>query len=158
MRIESDRDPEARLLDLRKTYSALWEILKRFGMNEPFLETVMDLHESTAYCVKGRGGNSAEWNPEKCLREGCPSSPALFNVFHQVVMRLTSEWRVEKAEEEGKSVGIPWSWIPGSRFPRQNRAKCFNSDTKMVRFSLSLFADDTTSLGREERSPNVLTP
>ena len=63
-------DPEARLLDLCKAYPrvskpALWEILRRYGMKGPFLESLVDLHEATKYEVKGKEANSEQWVPER---------------------------------------------------------------------------------------------
>ena len=91
--IEESTDPTATLLDLRKAYPrvnkpALWEMLRRYGMDGSFLNSLMDLHEATKYRVKGMEGESDEWTPERGLREGCSTSPCLFNIFHQVVMRI----------------------------------------------------------------------
>ena len=51
--------PSARLLDLRKAYPrmnkpALWMLLERGGLKGRCLETVMDLHGTTEYKVRGR--------------------------------------------------------------------------------------------------------
>ena len=82
--------PAARLLDLRKAYPrvnkpALWRLLRRYGLEGDFLRVVIDLHEATEYAVRGKEGDSEVWVPERGLREGCPSSPILFNIFHQAV-------------------------------------------------------------------------
>ena len=79
--------PTARLLDLRKAYPrvnklALWRLLKRYGLGGHFLRVLMDLHEGTEYKVRGKVGMSEPWVPERGLREGCPSSPGLFNIYH----------------------------------------------------------------------------
>ena len=91
-------DPEARLLDLRKAYPrgskpALREILRRYGIKGPFLESLVDLHGTTQYEVKGNESNSEQWVPERGLRELCSTSPCLFNTFHQVVMRIAEKER-----------------------------------------------------------------
>ena len=143
---EDVKDPEARLLDLRKAYPrvghpALWSILKRYGLKGNFLNTVMDLHETTEYRV--RKGESEPWVPE---REGCPTSPVLFNIFHQAVMRLAERKRDEERENQKNPVGIRWRWLPGSNSPGEGREK-YNSEAVDVRWGLSLFADDTTVIG-----------
>ena len=70
-----DTDPTGRLLDLKKAYfrvskPALWEILKRYGLIGNFLETFVDLHDSTTYCIQGKYSESKQWMPQRGLREG----------------------------------------------------------------------------------------
>ena len=79
-------------------------------MEGRFLETLKGLHESTKYRVKGREGLSEEWKQVRGLREGCATSPILFNIFHQAVMRQAEE---ERLREGGEEVGISWRWMPG---------------------------------------------
>ena len=67
------------------------------------LETLVDLHETTEYRVKGREGMSEGWMPAMGLREGCPTSPILFSIYHQAVMRQALEARGAEGREE-KSV------------------------------------------------------
>ena len=90
---DSDRWPEARLLDLRKAYPpvskpALWGLLERCGLRGRAMEAIVGLHETTEYQVRGRGkeGFSEGWVPARGL-EGCDTSTVLFNVFHRAVMR-----------------------------------------------------------------------
>ena len=152
---ERESDPVARLLDLQKAYPrvnrpALWRILERYGLRGNFVKTLKDLHEATRYAVKGRGGESETWLPERGLREGCPTSPTLFNVFHQAVMRRAESARKEVAEREGKQVGVRWRWQPGSAFPSVNLWEKYSSETESRDIALSLFADDTTIVGRKD--------
>ena len=152
MEENGDGDPVARLLDLRKAYPrvskpALWMILSKYGLSGTFLDTLKDLHETTAYMVRGREGDSSSWYPERGLREGCPTSPTLFNIYHQAVMRRAEEERRARAEEEGNEVGVEWRWQPGSSFPSTGLWEKYSSETETRRISLSLFADDTTIIG-----------
>ena len=152
--VEVNTDPEARLLDLTKAYPrvskpVLWAVLRRYAMEGPFLDTLMDLHEATTYSIKGKEGDSEEWTPERGLREGCPSSPSLFNIYHQVVMRQAEKARLDRAEEKGTNVGIAWTWMPGNRFSGKNMVETHKSETQTARISLSLFADDTTPIGEK---------
>ena len=64
---------------------------------------IMDLHESTVYKVRANDGMSDTWMPARGLREGCSTSPILFNIYHQAVMR-----RVEEVREAQGSEGIVW--------------------------------------------------
>ena len=106
-------------MGLRKAYPrvnkpALWRLLRRYGLEGDFLRVILDLHEATEYAVRGREGDSEVWVPERGLREGCPSSPILFNIYHQAVMRVAAVERKEVAEVSGKAVGVCMKWVPGS--------------------------------------------
>ena len=147
--------PAARLMDLRKAYPrvnkpALWRLLKRCGLEGHFLRVIMDLHESTEYVVRGKEGNSEPWVPARGLREGCPSSPILFNIYHQAVMRVAVEERKEEAERNGREVGVCYKWVPGSALPGERLWEKENSEAVEVWIDSSLFADDTTMVGDEE--------
>ena len=147
--------PSARLLDLRKAYprvnkTALWRLLKRYGLDGNFLRLLIDLHETTEYVVRGREGNSEGWVPERGLTEGCPSSPDLFNIYHQAVMRVAERLRTERAEAQGLTAGIVYKWIPGSNFPPEKSWEKENSEAVELTIEKSLFADDTTIVGDKE--------
>ena len=147
---ENER-PVARLLDLEKAYPrvskpALWMLLERYGMNGRMLETVMDLHETTEYRVIGKEGMSDGWTPARGLREGCATSPILFNVYHQAVMRQAGEARA--ARNEG--VGVEWKWVPGGAFAGGSVWEKGGTEVKSVRVSELLFADDTTIVGTND--------
>ena len=152
--LTDDDRPAARLLDLRKAYPrvnkpALWRILEKYGMGPKFLRVIRDLHETTFYRIKSREGESDEWITERGLREGGPSSPPLFNIFHQVVMRQANLARKRKAEETGLEYGIHYNWVPGSCFPNKARWEKGNSEAKRIKISQGLFADDTTVIGKK---------
>ena len=152
---QDDFVPSARLLDLRKAYprvnkAALWLLLRRYGLDGDFLRLVQDLHESTEYEVRSKEGNSDPWVPERGLTEGCPSSPGLFNVYHQAPMRIAKREREKKAEEDGRKAGIVMKWVPGSAFPAVNTWEKKSSEAVAVVVEKSLFADDTTAVGEKK--------
>ena len=153
--LPEDSRPSARLLDLRKAYPrvnkpALWRILEKCGMGPKFLRVLKDLHETTFYRIKSREGESEEWTTERGLREGGPSSPQLFNIYHQVVMRQGEKARKRKAEETNLDYGLNYNWVPGSCFPSQGRWEKGNSEAKRIKISQGLFADDTTVIGKKK--------
>lgn len=113
------------------------------------MDTLMDLHETASYRVKGKEGCSEAWSPQRGLREGCPPSPVLLNIFHQAVMRRAAEARTSDAESEGVEAGLEWHWLPGGGFPGQNLWEKYNSEAKAARIDTLLFADDTTLVGIE---------
>ena len=145
---------EARLLDLEKAYPrvnkhCLWEMLKRCGLEGPFWRTIEDLHETTMYKVIGREGCSEPWHPQRGLREGCPTSPVLFNIYHQTAMRLAEKRRREEAKQQGLTTGIEWCFMKGNNLPGQCYER-FNSEATGHLFTCSVFANDTTLLGEEK--------
>ena len=140
--------PVARLLDLRKAYPrvskpALWSLLERYGMKGKCLESLIDLHECTEYKVRGKEGMSDVWMPARGLREGCSTSPILFNVYHQAVMRQAEEARRERSGDPG----VSWRWLPGGSFAGGKVWEKGGNECKSVRMSSALFADDTTIVG-----------
>ena len=140
--------PTARLLGLRKAYPrvskpALWGLLERYAMKGKCLQSLMDLHECTVYKVRGKEGTSDVWMPARGLREGCSTSPILFNVYHQAVMR-----QAEEARREGSGdPGVGWSWLPGGSFAGGKVLERGGKECKSVKMTCALFADDTTIVG-----------
>ena len=46
--------------------------------------------------MKGKKGVSEEWGPARGMREGCATSPVMFNIYHQAVMRQAEEKKERK--------------------------------------------------------------
>ena len=109
-----------------------------------------DLHETTEYRIRGKDGNSDAWVPNRGLREGCPSSPPLFNIYHQAVMRVAAKERKIEAEERGQVAGVVVKWVPGSAFPSEKTWEKNNLEAIQIVLDKSLFADDTTVVGNKE--------
>ena len=79
------------MFDIEKAYPrvcrpALWRLMRERGCPPGIVRVCRALHEHTSYKVRFCGGVSSEWAPNRGLREGCPSSPPLFNVYHDAVM------------------------------------------------------------------------
>ena len=152
--IREDDMPAARLLDLRKAYPrvnrpALWSILRKYGVGGNFLRALQDLHEGTEYSIKSKGNMSESWLPLRGLREGCPSSPILFNIYHQVPMRTATLKRKREAEENNEEMGLVFCYVPGNNIPGSKLWEKYNSECKRRKVDKSLFADDTVPVGKK---------
>ena len=95
-----------RLFDIEKAYprvsrNTLWMLLQRKGAPGGFIKICQALHENTKYSIKIHIGTSSSYAADKGLREGCPSSPSLFNVYHQAVMDDSRHRRQEQAHQLG---------------------------------------------------------
>ena len=106
-----------------------------------------DLHEATTYTINSKEGDSKSWLPQRGLREGCSTSPVLFNVFHQMVIRVAEN---NRQAQTTTPVGIPWKYIEQDKIPGPNQFGKFNSECKETFLTMSLFADNTTILGTAE--------
>ena len=147
--MDEDEWPVARLLDLRKAYPrvnrpALWSLLERYGLHGECLNVIVDLHECTEYKVRASDGMSEPWMPVRGLREGCSTSPVLFNIYHQAVMR-----QVEEAREAQGGEGVVWKWVPGGSFAGERVWEKGGAEAVSVSLTTALFADDTTLLGKK---------
>ena len=60
--------------------------MDRWGADRRFIAVCKALHEHTEVMVRVHDGESAPYQMERGLREGCPSSPPLFNCYHTAVM------------------------------------------------------------------------
>jgi len=49
------------------------------------------------------------WMPARLLREGCSTSPILFNVYHQAV-------KTGRRGEMREETGVGGKWLPGGSF------------------------------------------
>ena len=145
--------PGAVLLDITKAYPRvnrplIWQMLERMGMPNRTMQTLIAMHEGTTYRIKGKAEMSEEWLPARGLREGCATSPILFNIYHAEAMRRASKKRKEKATESNLSCGLEWSWVPGRNFPALDPKRTISSSARED-FTVedSLFADDSSLIG-----------
>ena len=80
------------LVDIAKAYSrvqrpAAWQVFRRLGMPESLLQVLRGLHEHTIYQCRGRQGLSEEYTQTTGFREGCCTSPILYNIYHSFPLR-----------------------------------------------------------------------
>ena len=111
----SETETKIVLLDLRKAYPRvnkpiLWKLLRDYNMPDSFIDKLMDLHEFTAYKVKGITSDSSTFYPQRGLREGYASSPIFFNISHQAPIRTYQQKREEATKLRRREAGVKWSW------------------------------------------------
>ena len=127
-------------------------MLKKVGMKEETITILKGLHEHTTYEVRGRKANSTTWMPLRGLREGCATSPGLFNVYHAKSIRIATKTRKERVRQP---IGAPWQWSPGDSFTLKDTKKASgNYATRVLRLTEVLFADDTTLI-RQKAKPKT---
>ena len=96
---------------------------------------------------------SETWEPQRGLREGCTTSPIVFNIYHACVIKLAEKERRNQADGNNMSIGIRWIWRPGYSFPPKSQTKAMNSfENEKLEIVESLFADDTTILRKKEET------
>ena len=86
---------------------ALWSLLSRLGVPASFVQVLKALHEHTRFKVFVHNGYSSEWLTDRGLREGCPSSPILFSIFHHAVLLTFRCRRKRSAEPSNLQTGYP---------------------------------------------------
>jgi len=156
------------LYDIEKAYprvcrKALWRLLRHWGMPKIMLAVVKALHDFTEVKVKIYGGVSKAYKPGKGLREGCPSSPPLFNAYHTVVMSDFRRRRKRKAEEKGLTPGLDWTTKVDGKLRRPHQERRVKQKGRIQHQDRQIigdveFADDTAlfanieGTGRRERA------
>ena len=87
------------------------------------------------------------------LREGCPSSPILFNIFHDSLMEVFRARRQRAAEPQGLQPGLPWiRKIDGRASRRKTNREDEGRHLKRVRVEVFACADDTAIAGIAEEA------
>lgn len=142
------------LLDIKKAYpsaswNATWRVLKNEGVPEKVIGIVRGLQTTTEYTTRTPLGDSEVYKLLRGLREGCPSSPVVFNFVHNAVLR----YHLRKEEERGSGGGLHFRG-GGDRRPRlqgNQGPKFRKAAEEAIRVCLKLvgFADDTTLLERQ---------
>ena len=67
-------------------FRSLWQLLQRRGVPPEFSNVCKGLHNFTQFHTRVEGVTSRDYEADRGLKEGCPSSPPLFNLYHQAVL------------------------------------------------------------------------
>ena len=90
--IEKGKKMYAVFVDLEKAYDKvcreeLWEALRRYGVSGGLLSVIKSMYQASEACVRVDGEMSEWFEVKQGVRQGCPLSPWLFNIFLDVVVR-----------------------------------------------------------------------
>ena len=142
-----------RFYDLEKAYpkvarGALWKALEKKGCPMSFLQVLRGIHEDPKCKVRHQGRLSSTFVPERGLREGCPSSPILFNVYHHCVMEVFRARRSRRAEQEGQTPGLNWVFKVDGKVGKRRLDRIEEGrNIKRVCLGDFAYADDTGIMG-----------
>ena len=104
-----------RFYDMEKAYPKVsrpghWRLLQIKGCPPSFLKVLKAIHDHTSSYVRFEGAQSQSFVPDRGLREGCPSSPVLFNIYHSGIMEVFRARRSRLAQTHAWTPGILWSY------------------------------------------------
>ena len=132
---------------------ALWRLLAVKGVPNSMIKILRALHNHTASSVRFEGHQSSEFIPERGLREGCPSSPILFNIYHHCIMEVFRARRARKALELNATPGIYWSYkVDGKIGKRKNDREEEGRNIRRCLIGDFAYADDTGLIGEAEEA------
>ena len=83
-------------IDFKKAYDTvnrglLFEKLKNLGINGFFMRNIEAMYEKTEYCLKLKGGHTTPILSNLGLKQGCPLSPMLFNLYLDDIKNIFDE-------------------------------------------------------------------
>ncbi len=90
--IEKDNRMYAGFVDLEKVYDKvcrqeLWEALQKYGVPGDQLRAIKSLYQESEACVRADREESEWFEVPQGVRQSCPLSPWLFNIFLDMVVR-----------------------------------------------------------------------
>ena len=73
-------------IDFKKAYDTvnrnrLFDKLKKLGINGTFIQNIEAMYKRTEYCIKLKAGHTPPILSNLGLKQGCPLSPMLFNLY-----------------------------------------------------------------------------
>mmetsp|Transcript_73708 Transcript_73708/g.208752 ORF Transcript_73708/g.208752 Transcript_73708/m.208752 type:complete len:1462 (+) Transcript_73708:383-4768(+) len=126
------------LVDIKKAYPSVgrehcWKVLARCGIPAGLIAVLSQLHDTTQFVVRTPLGDSEPFGTARGLREGCPSSCVVYNIYHNCALSALLQ----------HLIGIP---ILASAVPSLAVSRCCESDLVEMVLKLLCFADDTTAI------------
>ena len=133
----------------------MWDLLLKLGCDPSLLRVIQMLHGGTSYKVRVHGGCSRVFVLERALREGCPSSPVLFNIYHAAVMMDFRARRQEAAAAGLMDEGVEWiAQVDGDLFRTRALRKKGKSQLRIVLGDVE-FANDTDTCSAASSASTV---
>lgn len=146
--------------DIKKAYprtprEAAYAVFRNEGIPEKIIDMFRGLHDMSEYVIRTREGTSESYTLPIGFREGDPSSPVGFNIYHSCPVRNFNKKMADKYETPGLRVGTAEGkpMNRDTRKPPRSNASVHGSDAANLIFEVltSLFADDTSVVTRESR-------
>ena len=83
-------------VDFQKAYDSVWHKglfykLKENNFSGKLLDLIMDIYKKTKCAVKINGSITEYFTYNKGVRQGCPLSPILFNIYVNDIFRIMNE-------------------------------------------------------------------
>ena len=152
-----DKTVWLRFYDLEKAYPkvsrpALWKLLALKGCPAPFLGVLHALHDHTASSVRFEGAFSSAFIPERGLREGCPSSPVLFNIYHSGIMEVFRARRLRATQVNNWALGLAWTYKVDGKLGKRRLDRLADTERNVKHMIIGdiAYADDTAILGEAD--------
>ncbi|CAK0812995.1 unnamed protein product [Prorocentrum cordatum] len=154
-------------LDLIKAYpntprNARWAVLDNMGVHPAMLRVIRGLRETTSCRVDGAQGRSETYKLQRGLREGCPSSCIILNLYHSwVISQVQARIRSELGPKAGvavQSMGeqcVSQSLRTAVGSARRRLLREVPTSLHLSRLLTLLFADDATMLSREAQRDDI---
>lgn len=147
--------------DIKRAYpsvpreAAFQVFSKAFGLPDTLIAVIRSLHNHTSFFIRTRQGDSEPFTSSKGFREGCPSSPGLYNMFHTIPVLQLVAAATQLDPPAGVQLGAKHARKLNQRIrniPRQWGASGLYHTFRMC---ILLFADDTKALCRQSSYQRV---
>lgn len=160
--VKDPPDPVAVIsFDIQRAYpsvprEAAYQVFhKAFGLPQELITIIRSLHSHTQFIIRTQQGDAEPFQSQKGFREGCPSSPTLYNMYHTVpINQLVSEARALHPP-----AGLTLGYFPkrplNKRVRKLTTKQTDQGVAEIYHLFILLFADDTTALTRRSQSAAI---
>ena len=112
-------------IDLTKTFdtvnrTALWEILKKFGIPDNMLNVKISFHEGMRASVVSNGDSSEQFGVTNSTKQGCVMVPALFALLFSVRLKYAFADVDTGVKFQFRTTGIQPSTLQSKNTPSRN--------------------------------------